>query len=164
MKKGQIKMSETIGVLIIFFFLMVFGFGFYVRVQKINLEKDVERNADLRGISISQKAAFLPELQCTFNNIQTDNCFDRLKVEAFIEAILDPSTKDYYSDFFGFSEIRLEQFEIEGHDAINFTLYENPKLTSVYISTISVPVSIYFEETPGVRKYSFAILNVRSYG
>ncbi len=154
-------MSETIGVLIIFFFLVVFGFGFYVRIQKINFEKEIEKNADLRGIAVAQKAAFLPELQCTFRNIQTDNCFDILKVIAFNKSLEDSTTKDYYNQYFGFSEVVLEQFDVGNNQAFNFTLYYQPNPTSVYISTISIPVSIY---DPTVRKYSFALLNVKSYG
>ncbi len=154
-------MSESIGVLIIFFFLMIFGFGFYVRLQKINFEKELEKNADLRGISIAQKAAFLPELQCTFRNIQTDNCFDELKVLSFIKSMESPASQDYYAQFFGFSELLLEQFALEGFSAVNYSLYSNPKLKSTYISTITIPVSVY---DPAGRKYSFALLNVKAYG
>ncbi len=161
MKKSQIKMSETIGVLIIFFFLVVFGFGFYVRVQRINFERELERNADLKGISVAQKAAYLPELQCTFRNIQKDNCFDELKVIAFNQSMKDKRIREYYSQFFGFSEIELKQMALEHYPAVNYTLYCSPKAKASYISTISIPVSIH---DPLTREFSFALLTVKSYG
>jgi hypothetical protein len=159
--RAQIKMSETIAVLIIFFFLLIFGFGFYTRVQKVTLAQETERNADLRGIAVAQKASFLPELQCTFRNIQTDNCFDKLKIQSFQEAMERKVTQDFYTQTFGFSTITLEQFALEGFDAINYTLYNNTKEESLVESTINIPVSIY---DPLSRRYSFALLRVRSFG
>tara|TARA_Y100000310_G_scaffold296407_1_gene328637 strand:- start:1655 stop:2140 length:486 start_codon:yes stop_codon:yes gene_type:complete len=161
MKKSQIKMTETIAVLIIFFFLLVFGFTFYTKIQKTSFARDTERNADLKAIALTQKAAFLPELQCTFRNIQTDNCFDELKINAFIAAMNNPNTKDFYLDTFGFSEITLDQLDIDGSGAQQFSLYTNPKLESLFISTINVPVTIY---NPIDKKYKFAQLLVKSYG
>jgi len=161
MNKAQIKMTETIAVLIIFFFLLVFGFSFYTKIQKTSISRDAERNADLKAIALAQKAAFLPELQCTFRNIQTDNCFDELKVNAFIRAMTSSSTKEFYLDTFGFSEVTIEQLDIDSSGSDLFPLYSNPKLDSLFISTITVPVTIY---NPIEDRYKFAQLLVKSYG
>jgi len=154
-------MSETIAVLIVFFFLLVFGMGFYTRVQKVNIERDLEKNADLRAIAIAQKASFLPELQCTFGNIQKDNCFDELKINAFKKSMLNPVTKDYYTQTFGFSNLTLTRLALEGSPRAEIELYANPKPDSRLQSTINVPVNI---KNPITGRFSFGLLLVRTYG
>ena len=79
MKKAQVKMFETIGVLVIFFFLIVLGLSFYFVIAKKGAVEQYEKAAQLKGIEIIRKAITLPELDCARVGVQVENCFDKLK-------------------------------------------------------------------------------------
>ncbi len=64
-RKSQIQMGETIGILFVFFILVVFGFVFYMNVMKGSSKVEMEENIQLKTIGIAQRASFLPELQCS---------------------------------------------------------------------------------------------------
>jgi len=73
--KAQIKMFETIGVLVIFFFLLVAGVAFWFNVQQRGLQKQLARMDDLQSIQVVQRALFMPELDRSFVSVQKENCF-----------------------------------------------------------------------------------------
>lgn len=61
-RKAQLKMFETIAVLVVFFFLIVFGVSFYFVMQRSSYNKQVERNMQITAIDIAQKISDIPEL------------------------------------------------------------------------------------------------------
>lgn len=123
MKKAQIKMGETIAVLVIFFFLLIFGFAFYVKVQEKFFEEQHSKQLNLKALQITQKASYLPELQCSVQNIQFDNCFDVHKINSFYSIIRNNMTLigDYY-EIFGFSKIYIQEI-YPGNDT--YMIYNN---------------------------------------
>jgi hypothetical protein len=97
-KTGQLKMAETIIVLIIFFFLLVFGIVFYAKVQRyINQGKSSESN-ELKALQILQKAQNLPEIQCTKDGNADYDCIDIVKLNAFSE--VSGSNAEIYKKIF----------------------------------------------------------------
>jgi hypothetical protein len=172
MKKAQIKMLETIAILVIFFFLLIFGFGFYARIQQVYYEEQKEKNAALKALQIAQKSAYMPEFQCSVQNIQDDNCFDIYKVRIFNKKLYgddgipqsppsddDSSLKSTYYDILGHSELLLQQIypEVDPDDE-NITIYSNLLADSSHISSNMIPVSIF---DGGTREYSIGILHIK---
>lgn len=152
MKKGQIGMSETIAILFIFFILLTFGFMFYLRINRASIETQYERGTDLMAIEITQKASFLPELQCSTKNVITDNCIDLLKLESAKE-IINENKESYYDLFFG-SEIVVKEVY---PDKITWVLYNN---TINDTSSIFTPVPILLYNAISDEHY-FGILQIK---
>jgi hypothetical protein len=162
MKKAQIKMFETMAVLIIFFFLLVGGAAFYFQIQKSSVQKDLEKQAQLRSFQVVQKALFMPELDCSFVSIQKDNCFDKLKVAKLSSLLNDPEREDFLIDYFnvfGFSEIKITQL-YPVNQTFTLTLYKNiPDDYREIIKTQS-PVLLF---DAIANRYDFGVIEVDVY-
>lgn len=160
-KKSQIKMFETIAVLVVFFFLLIFGASFYFVLQKSSIQKAAQRSIQLNSIQVTQKVSYLPELDCTQIGIQVENCFDAIKLKRFSDILNDEETGEKtrldYFNVFGYSDIVVRSiFPVEQ----NFTLYKKPldDYTTMYKN--NVPLTIY---NPVTRRYSFGVLEVTFY-
>ena len=136
-------MGETIAVLIIFFFLLMFGFAFYAKVQEKLTQDRYTENLNLKVLQITQKASYPPELQCSTMNVREDNCFDRHKVEVFYDLIKDNTTyiAQYY-DIFGFSTIVLEEI-YPNPDEDPYIIFNHSMEGSSQTLSSMVPVSIF---------------------
>ena len=153
-------MGESVAILFIFFVLLVFGFVFYMNVMKGSAKVDIEENIELKAIGIAQRASFLPELQCSEENVRVENCIDLLKLEAAADLLR--SNNIYYYDIFEFSDIRVDRiFPPPPTYSINTWLLYNNTLTD-YTSKLStfIPTSIF---DPRTKKYDFGILIVDVY-
>jgi hypothetical protein len=111
-KKAQIKMFENVAVMIIFFFLLIFGASFYFTLQKASLQTQVERINQLAAVQQALRLTYLPELDCSFLGVQKENCFDEFKVISFHDN--KPENDLAYFNIFGYSNITLK------------TIYPNP--------------------------------------
>ena len=156
-RKAQVKMFETIAVLVVFFFLLVFGVSFYFVIQRSSYNTQVERNAQLLSVQLSQKISNVPELDCALAGIQIDNCIDRIKLERFFEVLNDSLTRVSYFDTLGYSEIYVRTVypELKQYNLYNL---EPPLFTTAYMNHI--PVLLYDSIE---KKFSFAVLEVRTY-
>ena len=156
-KKAQIQIGETVTVLFVFFILIAIGFIFYVRIIKGNLESEKEELSELRSIGIAQKVMFLPELQCSQDNVVTDNCIDLLKLEYAEKVMKDNAI--YYYDILEFSEVSLSQiypFDSSRQD-INIYSRQTNNFNSKFIT--NVPISLY---DPSTRQYTFGVLTIQT--
>lgn len=156
--KSQIKMGETIAILIIFFFLVVFGFSFYVQMQKVSFGKQQRETTGLKAIQIAQQASFMPELQCSFRNVQQDDCIDLLKLDVF-SRLVNSSDEfySYYTALFGLSNVSVHQvYPVKK----SFSLFSLNSSIETYLVT-RVPVSLYNATS---KTYSFALLEVKTFG
>jgi hypothetical protein len=108
--RGQLKMLETIGVLIVFFFLLFTGSVFYFAAQKSALQKEKVKASEQYSFQIVLKSLYLPELDCSFLVTQRDNCVDRIKLQKLSQLIAANETvkADYYTDF-GFADITVTE-------------------------------------------------------
>ena len=78
MRRSQINLAESVAVVFVFFLLVVAGFIFYSKIEKRDIIKEREEFQELGTIEISQLVSFLPEIQCSRDNVPTYNCFDIL--------------------------------------------------------------------------------------
>ena len=148
-------MGESIAILFIFFIFLVFGFVFYMNVIGSSTKVEIEENIQLKAIGIAQKASFLPELQCSEENIRVEDCIDLLKLD--VTASLLKENNIYYFDVFEFSKIWVG----EVFPGTNEWLLYNKSFTNYkdQLSTF-VPVSLF---NPTSKEYSFGILAVETY-
>ena len=160
-KKAQIKMGETMAILVIFFFLLVIGLSFYVKVQQFTFDRQTRGVQEMKAIQVAQKSAFMPELQCSFKNIPVDNCYDQLKITYFNEALSDDRIRLKYGDIFGLATLEVEQIYPEPSGGGKYLIYNNTDTSRTYERrTAQIPISLYDARE---RTYSFAILRVDIY-
>ncbi len=107
--RGQIKMTETIAVLFIFFVLILFGIIFYYQYQKVSLVEKQQELVASRAMDTTLKVLFLPELICTKGEAEPeDNCFDMMKLRHVNETFKEYLTK-YYFNLFSYSRISVQE-------------------------------------------------------
>lgn len=106
-RKSQLKMFETIAVLIVFFILLTIGMAIYFTLQKSQGKQELEQQRQLRAQSIVQRMLYLPELDCNFVQSTTDNCFEFHKLKALQEVLNTPTTAIDYFPLFGYSTITI---------------------------------------------------------
>ena len=124
-KKGQMQMMETIGVLFIFFILVVFGMIFYFKYQQIALQDKQEELTAARAMDTTLVALFLPELQCSRAEAESeDNCIDISKLQALNETMSSYSN-DYYFNIFSYSRIYVEMVYPTNY---SWTIYDREKV------------------------------------
>lgn len=150
--KAQMKMFETVGVLVVFFFMITVGAIFYFNQISEGHSTDVEESFELRSMDIVQVTNNLPELQCTFDAVPSDNCYDVLKLDAF-----SPDKQFYYSLLY-FSDIKIRIVYPDSGQEWN--IYSNIKPDYTKKSVTSIPVSLYNATS---RVYYAGILEVGVY-
>lgn len=152
-KKTQIQMGETIAVLFVFFVLILIGLIFYVRIIKGNIEGEKDEASQLRAIGIAQRAMFLPELQCSEDNIIRDNCIDIWKLES-AENLM--KNNEIYYDLLEFSNVNVSQIYPAKQE---WNIYSR-KIENTNRFVTNVPISLY---NPNTRKYGFGVLTIETY-
>lgn len=156
MKKAQLKIGETIAVLIVFFVLLFFGIMFYSNLERENIKEQVEDIEQQASIDIAQRIQFLPELKCTSGDITRTLCIDKIKMRAFKN--ISSQSMTYYQSVFGSSKIEVAEIYPEFS---NYTLlYQGPE-SQQYFTTF-LPISI-FEPLPYPGKYKVGMLKVTYY-
>ncbi|MBI2654696.1 hypothetical protein HYX02_07885 [Candidatus Woesearchaeota archaeon] len=153
-KKGQIQIGETIAVLFVFFVLITIGFVFYVKVIKGNIEAEKEELSQLKSVGVAQRVMFLPEVQCSEDNIIIDNCIDISKLDAAQKLMKENEV--YYYDLFEFSDISISQ--IYPSDA-KWSIYSRKTNDFKSRFVTNVPISLY-DST--IRKHGFGILTIET--
>lgn len=157
MNKAQVKMTETIGVMFVFFLLVVFGFVFYARIQASNYQKTLIEENEKRAVEVAQRASTLPELQCSSNNIVTDNCIDIQKLESMSNML--KSNHDLqisYYDSFESSRLIVKQIYPSKKE---WLIYERIVNNTGFLFT-PIPLSLY---DPINNRHNFGILEVTYY-
>lgn len=104
-RKAQIRMTETIAVLFIFFVLLLFGILFYFQYQKGAIKEKQQELLAARAIDTTVTSLFMPELMCTKGSAEAeDNCFDLQKVKA-AQTLIEKNKIEYYFSLLGFAKI-----------------------------------------------------------
>ena len=105
-KKGQVKMIETILVLL----ALVFFFGiiiiFYSRFQLFEVQRLAQEVDEERASSLLGKISGMPELKCSvsFGSASGTDCIDSYKLLA-----LSKQQAKFEEEFEGLSEVRVER-------------------------------------------------------
>ena len=153
-KKAQIQIFETIAVVLIFLILVAVGFIFYGKFIRGNLDTIKEESAQSKSVAIVQRIMFLPELQCSEDNVIRDNCIDKLKMESAKNIM--SANEIYYYDLLEFSDIKVRQIYPEDE---NWELYSRKTDDFKSSFTTNVPISIY---DPSTKLYGFGILTIET--
>ena len=107
-KKAQMQMMETIGVIFIFFVLIMFGSIFYFKFQEISFQNKQEELLAQQAMDTTLITLFFPEVQCSQGDSEAeDNCIDMVKVRA-LNQMMDENPRyvtDYYFNIFGYANI-----------------------------------------------------------
>lgn len=153
--KSQIQMGETIAVLFVFFVMIIISLIFYVRVLKGNIQSEGDELSQLRSVGIAQRVMFLPEVQCSEDNVIVDNCIDTLKLKS-AQSVMSQN-EVYYYDLLEFSNISVSQ--IYPSEA-TWTIYSRKidEFTNKFVT--NVPISLYDTAT---RKYGFGVLTIETF-
>ena len=78
--KAQVKLFESIAVLIIFVFLVSIGITFYTNVQTNALDQAQIKFSRLDAVKTSISLSNMPELQCSQQGVQDSACIDLTKI------------------------------------------------------------------------------------
>jgi hypothetical protein len=161
-KKSQLKIMETVFILIIFFILLMIGLIFYSNIEANSLAKinelDQQRNMLKFAISISN----FPELSCTeLTSELSEGCFDLYKIRVFSQLREDDEFKRdmilNYFDLFGDSVITIREVF---PDKAEFMIFNKTLDGSKDIKYSFIPVIV---RDPADKKDIFAYLEIRTY-
>jgi|TARA_B100001971_G_C18189926_1_gene537985 hypothetical protein len=154
-RKGQIQMGESVAILFVFFILIVFGFVFYMKILGSSSQAEFQENIQLQAIGVAQRVSFLPELQCSRDNVRKENCIDLFKLSHIDEIV--PDNQLHYFDLFGFSRVTVQQLFPSGGDLL---IYENVPATFTDKLSTFIPTSLY-DATTG--NFNMGVLVVEVY-
>jgi len=155
-KKSQVKMFETIAILVIFFFLVGIGFIFYSKIKQTSQSAESEEYFSTKAIELALLAEFMPEIRCSAD-IVTDiqNCIDIGKLDVLNNTGIIEENLNYYYNILGYSDIYVA--EIYPNSGIVWRIYSNPKPANNFLGKVQtqIPVAIYDSIS---NKYSFGVL------
>lgn len=152
-------MGETIAVLVVFFILLAIAMMFFGGIQRTTIQQEIEENIDKKAIEIAQKVTFMPELQCSFEEVIKENCFDVYKVEALTLLTEQDQPFLFYRKDFGISRITVEQ--VYPHEK-TWLVFNNTPLNFTTSISAFIPLSL-LNSSIHPKRYSFGFLNVTMY-
>ena len=157
LKRSQIKMFESLAMLLVFFFLVAIGLKFYGSYQ-LNQLKDMQNEFNtFDSVKMSILLANLPELKCSIQNVQGGACIDLYKVKAWSNQYANEPARSYYFNLFGHATVTLEQIEPPIADPV--WVMHNSTPNGNYSSHLTpMPVSIW---DPTTRRHNFGVLYVQ---
>ncbi|PIN80826.1 hypothetical protein COV11_03235 [Candidatus Woesearchaeota archaeon CG10_big_fil_rev_8_21_14_0_10_30_7] len=105
-RSGQIKMFENVGVLVVFFFLLMTGIIFYFSYQEKAINEQFFELNKAKSFRVAEIVFSMPELGCYYNNAHFYACIDEQKMIAFQKYAGDHP--EVYFPILGFAEIKLD--------------------------------------------------------
>jgi hypothetical protein len=166
MKKGQVELLENSFVVIMIYFIAFIMIGGFLANEFFGQKKmlaDLQEKEWVRKVNLIYS---MQEFRCNDNSIQLYDCFDKDKIEAFI----DLSTSDdaffaYYREMMGEMVVKVSVFDyapdVDDYDtSMDYVVYEigNPK--SETYREIKFPI-ILRDRAKGTNH--FAILKIGAY-
>jgi hypothetical protein len=159
MKKAQIKLFESIAILVIFIILVAIGIRFYSSAQINSLREAQTRFSRLDSVKTSIIISNMPEISCSFEGITDTSCTDLYKVKAWVELNADTtdlSFKDFYYRQLGASLIVVHELYPED---IPYIIY-NQSTQQTSSDYLMIPTVIH---RPSNKNNHFGILAIRTY-
>ena len=155
--KAQIKMLETVAVLVVFFILLVIGSSVYFGIQNSRVDKERILYEDAEAFRALVKLQSLPELDCSFASARTINCFDLYKLKSFSALKNDTDFMDFYYPIFGDAQIKVNLiYPVNG----SFVLYDISSTNYKTMIKKYIPVVVYDSV---FSKYYFAVSELIKY-
>lgn len=177
--KAQVKMGETIVILFIFFFLLVFGAAFYIKIKAVTVRQDIDKAYQMQSVELSQVVSFLPDIECSEISVRKTGCVDLYKLNSINNIAVSEDYTDmpdavktdvsnldlYYRTKFAKAKIEVEILYPDSKAEI-ITIYNNTPETIKKAFVSNIPVSVYDpvgRDTPPHDKYYFGVLRVTLY-
>ena len=180
--KAQIQLGESIFVVIFIVILIVLGLVFYSQAREEGTNREEVKFKELETISISQYASSLSELQCSLQEVQFPNCYDKVKLRAFMNVLggqsvgeggnsqyVEDLQKEFYFSQLGDAELTIKQVYPEPpSESGSWELYSNTLVQDGVgqdgrpenVEEVDLPISLY----DGIDgKYAFGILTIKVY-
>ena len=164
MVKGQVQMTETIGIVIVFSILIVFALLFFSRIQQNSADQQRTLVAGEKAVSISFSALFLPELECSkIGSDDIKDCIDVLKLTPAADVINE--NPQYYFKLFGYSTISIEEIYPVQDPTHTWVLYSRtrdgqPPTEFTQRARTPIPVALY---NPVTGDYAFGVMTIDAY-
>jgi hypothetical protein len=161
-RKAQVKLFESIAVLIVFVFLVAIGMKFYTNAQLSSLREAQSDFSQLDAVKTSVVLSHLPEIGCSEDGLAQSTCLDLFKIIAWNTLLHGPDSLvfvDSYLPLLGFSEItvtRLYPLYLAGN---SWTIY-NASVENVSSDLLQIPMLLY---DPVKDKHQFGVLKIRTY-
>ncbi len=152
--KSQIHIGENVAILFIFFILLVVSLVFYARLTETQIGVKQEEKFAAKALDIAQRTAYLPETQCSKDNVVENNCYDLHKMQAL--ANLANENRAHYFNMFGYANITIESIFPQEWRA---TIYSNVPAKMIEKQSVQIPVSI-CDFTKPTAKCFFAVMTV----
>lgn len=157
--KAQMKMVESVFVVIIFMIILVIGIVFFSRFQHSESQFSATEKTLKESIQLAQTFASLPEVACTESGVVRENCIDLLKLEAMNG--LSRNEISYYFDLFKYGTVTVVKIypDADADVGQRWVIYNKTKPNAGYFST-AVPMTLY---DPTVDQRYFGLMEVRFY-
>ncbi len=156
-------MLETFMVLIVIVIILGLGMYFFF---KGSMESTVDKASEVcmqSSVEILSSLVSIPELQCSFQGVETTGCIDVVKMQAFIDSKLASKrfavgnckktivVEQFYPVPSGSEGCSAKHIQANTYDECqNWTLYKPVGLKSKVGRIVSVPVSLYY---PSLLEY-----------
>jgi hypothetical protein len=158
---AQIKMFETIGVLIVFLILLAFGLIFYNAIQEGSVKDQLREQREGQALTIIEKSLLLPEIDCSTVLFTDLYCIDILKLESFIEVLEEGNIAvqaEYFTVFKNSEVLVKEVWPNTGANPI--IIYSNIPDEFVSKNSFTTPILL---KNPLQKEDVFGILEVNTY-
>jgi hypothetical protein len=164
MKRSQIRLFESIAVLLIFVFFVAIGIRFYSNAQIRSLNEAATEFSELDAVKTTLVLSTMPEIACSFQGITDVGCLDLYKIISW-EAIMSDPTKmgflEHYIPLLGLSEITIEELYPHNRSWIIYnSSLGNFSIRVVGETRLQIPTTIF---DPVTQKNSFGVLRVKTY-
>jgi|SaaInlLV_10m_DNA_2_1039722.scaffolds.fasta_scaffold00029_8 hypothetical protein len=167
-RKSQLKIGESILVLMIFFILLVLGLIFYAKIQVHLNEEEKDKYQAKRIIDMALAVKFLPELQCSTQATEEFDCIDLAKLESFEKVVGENLLyQRYYAQLFPNAKIIINQSFSPRGEALSESgkilidnVYELDPTKRASLTILSLPVTLY---DPIMDINSFGFITLEAY-
>lgn len=166
--RAQVKLFESIAVLVVFIILLSIGLRFYSGIQEQSIAQARDKFEQLDSVKLSLIISNLPELQCTRRDIRTFTCFDKQKVDTFIEEWQKAENRQHYIGLFDFAEIWIEPVYppfANAHNSITMYNFTPPSSASIRGSSLTTHPFVLYDSQASASQIqnTFAVLHVRKF-
>ena len=157
-KRAQIKMFESIGVLLIFFFLVGFGIQFYTNLQIQDLEDAQRKFNEISSIELASKVLNFPQLSCTQNNVRKPTCVDLYKIEVWDDT---EGLRSFLVSEFPSANITIKQLYPTVQDISIYSQQPDVPENELEVILTNLPITIYNASS---KTYNYGLLEVKRFG
>jgi hypothetical protein len=153
MKKAQIRIFESIAVLVIFIIFVAIGLRFYTTAQMNDLRKVAAEFSELDAVKVTLLLSHMPELACSFEGRPDSSCMDLEKINAMKYLLNNtPWVFEHYLPIIGLSDVIVtELYPATDTIMLHNASIQNTSLRIARVTSLTIPKNIQDPET-GYKK------------